>query len=99
MDEGKKTPDFSDLLQKVKKTPGNIEEEKELIGNLKKIVETIRTDDKLEIIETVMAEELEHMECTAIEMTMQYDAGLHEFIIMIIEEIEREMDELKISMN
>lgn len=95
----KKAPDFSDLLQRVKKTPSNIAEEKELISDLKKIIEMIRTDDKLEIIETVMTEELEHMEYAAVEMTMQYSADLHEFIIMIIEEVEREMEELKISMN
>ncbi|MFA6194977.1 MAG: hypothetical protein WC719_04605 [Patescibacteria group bacterium] len=98
MNEEKKVPNFSDLLQRVKKTPGNIEEEKELISNLKKVVEMIKADDKLEIIKTVMAEELEHMECTAIEMTMEYNAGLHEFIIMIIEEIEREIEELKIEL-
>lgn len=99
MNGEKKMPDFSDLLQKVKKTPGNIEEKKELISNLKRIIERIRTDDKFKIIETAMAEELEHMECTAIEMTMEYNTGLHEFIIMIIEEIERTMEELRISMN
>jgi len=96
MNAEKKMPDFSDLLQKVKKTPGNIEEKKELISNLKKVIERIQTDDKLKIIETVMAEELEHMEYTAVEMIMQYDPGLHEFINMIIEEIERMLEELEI---
>ncbi len=96
MNEEKKVPNFSDLLQRVKKTPSNIVEEKELISDLKKIIEMIKTDNKLEIIETVMAEELEHMEYTAVEMTLQYNSDLHEFIIMIIEEMERMLYELEI---